>query len=143
MCNIFKPERCHHCSVCNRCVLNMDHHCPWINNCVGFWNRKYFLLLLIYVLVITYFVAITLVYDWLMSIQWALDVYYYSKKPAQKALLQEMILLQVAFMLNGTILVLMTMFLKFHLKLALSNKTTIENLDKKGEDYLSAYDIGS
>jgi hypothetical protein len=54
-----------------------------------------------------------------------------------------MILLQVAFMLNGTILVLMTMFLKFHLKLALSNKTTIENLDKKGEDYLSAYDIGS
>ena len=54
-----------------------------------------------------------------------------------------MILVQVAFMLNGTILVLMTMFLKFHLKLALSNKTTIENLDKKGEDYLSAYDIGS
>jgi hypothetical protein len=39
------------------------------------------------VLVITYFVAITLVYDWLMSIQWALDVYYYSTKPAQKALL--------------------------------------------------------
>ena len=65
MCNIFKPERCHHCSVCNRCVLNMDHHCPWINNCVGFWNRKYFLLLLICVLCITYFVAITLLYDWL------------------------------------------------------------------------------
>jgi hypothetical protein len=46
-------------------------------------------------------------------------------------------------MLNGTIMVLMTMFLKFHLKLALTNKTTIENLDKKGEDYLSTYDIGS
>jgi palmitoyltransferase ZDHHC2/15/20 len=46
-------------------------------------------------------------------------------------------------MLNGTIMVLMTMFLKFHLKLALTNKTTIENLDKKGEDYLSVYDIGS
>jgi palmitoyltransferase ZDHHC2/15/20 len=82
MCNIFKPERCHHCSVCNRCVLNMDHHCPWINNCVGFWNRKYFLLLLIYVLAITYFVAITLLYDWLLSIQWGLDVYYYSTKHA-------------------------------------------------------------
>ena len=26
MCNVFKPERCHHCSACNRCVLNMDHH---------------------------------------------------------------------------------------------------------------------
>ena len=27
MCHVFKPERCHHCSACNRCVLNMDHHC--------------------------------------------------------------------------------------------------------------------
>lgn len=44
-------------------------------------------------------------------------------------------MVQIAFMLNGTILVLMTMFLKFHLKLALFNKKTIENLDKKGEEY--------
>lgn len=27
MCHVFKPERCHHCSACNKCVLNMDHHC--------------------------------------------------------------------------------------------------------------------
>lgn len=35
------------------------------------------------------------------------------------------------------------MFLKFHIHLALSNKTTIENLDKKGEDYISIFDIGA
>jgi hypothetical protein len=52
-------------------------------------------------------------------------------------------LIQIAFILNGTIMVLMTMFLKFHLKLALQNKTTIENLDKKGEEYQSLYDIGA
>ena len=46
-------------------------------------------------------------------------------------------------MLNGTIMVLITFFLKFHLKLALSNKTTIENLEKKDQDYISVYDIGA
>ncbi|XP_014853463.1 PREDICTED: probable palmitoyltransferase ZDHHC16 isoform X1 [Poecilia mexicana] len=37
-----KPPRTHHCSICSLCVLKMDHHCPWLNNCVGHLNHRYF-----------------------------------------------------------------------------------------------------
>jgi len=37
-----KPHRAHHCRTCGTCVLKYDHHCPWIGQCVGARNQKFF-----------------------------------------------------------------------------------------------------
>jgi hypothetical protein len=42
-CNDIKPPRTHHCSICRKCVMRMDHHCPWTGNCVGLKTHKYFM----------------------------------------------------------------------------------------------------
>ena len=43
-----RPQRAHHCSVCGRCFMKMDHHCPWVFNCVGFANQKIFFIFVCY-----------------------------------------------------------------------------------------------
>ena len=55
-CSIIKPLRSSHCGDCNNCVERLDHHCPWIGNCVGKKNYKYFFGFIIFINILTYYI---------------------------------------------------------------------------------------
>jgi hypothetical protein len=54
-CLLLKPTRSKHCSQCGECVRLFDHHCPFINNCVGGRNHRYFIGFLIFLPLGSYF----------------------------------------------------------------------------------------
>ncbi|XP_012705023.2 zf-DHHC domain-containing protein isoform X1 [Fundulus heteroclitus] len=68
-CETYRPPRAHHCRVCQRCIRRMDHHCPWINNCVGELNQKYFIQFLFYTGVASLYSMLLVVWAWVWRIR--------------------------------------------------------------------------
>ena len=138
MCNVFKPLRCHHCSMCNRCVLNMDHHCPWINSCIGFYNRKFFIQMVFYLILAIFSTLIAngySTYDIIMKTisdkKFEFNLQFFWK-----------IVYVLVYLIDLVMGFILSQFFRFHIKLILENKTTIETLDHKGKEFQSKYDKG-
>ena len=129
LCQVFKPERTHHCSICNLCILNMDHHCPWVDNCIGFYNKKFFIQLLCYFLLISLGLCIT-------YLPYSIDIIKLIYKIYKKEILDKTIENKYYFYLINNILligfsIIDFNFLRFHIRLIKSNLTTIETLDNE------------
>ncbi|CAK0860271.1 unnamed protein product [Prorocentrum cordatum] len=124
----YKPDRSHYCRPLGRNVLRMDHYCPWVVNCIGHFNYKFFVQFLLYTVLANGIALYALI-----------PTLYVQTFPAGST----------AFMfgcagLSGLLTVLLAPFLCFHLWLLGKNLTTIEFCEqmRDSELFASPYDLG-
>ena len=139
-CQLPRPERCHHCSLCGRCVLKMDHHCPWINGCVGYYNQRYFAGFLIYLFLGTTYSALALAH-----VFW----FHSAASAARYRLVTEGTMATFTFVLVGSIWCAMVFFVGWNGWLLVSNQTAVETHDNRVRaresetgTYRALYDLG-
>ena len=131
---LYKPPRSHFDSVTERLTLNMDHFCPWVINTVGFYNRKFFMLFLVYANLTCCFMLVALVaqaptlWPWLNSDegerQWFAKTF-------------NIVIYCAAAIVDAVVLCLIGPFAGYHLKMAARNETTIEGASNV------QYDVGT
>lgn len=114
-----KPDRAHHCSSCGRCVLRMDHHCPWVSQCVGHRTHAAFLHLLTCITLLSLYIGINAV----------LVLYAFLFAPVAQPV-QDTTALHCLFLVILGLIFAMVIgsFLGFHIYLAFTNQTTLEQL---------------
>ena len=118
-CDIVKPDRSHHCRLCDTCVLKMDHHCPWIANCVGFYNYKYFVLMLTYGMLALWVFSGTFWETVLIALR------------DDDRSISFTFWVTLAYLLMLVLAFAVTLFWCFHVYLTLNSATTIEYCEKQ------------
>jgi len=119
-CKNLKPPRAHHCSICGTCTLKMDHHCPWVGNCVGLKNYKFFLVFLFWVSIASG------IYSILTGIAMFSSNFMLDSPIGLWAMLSLFITASFAMSVGC--------FFVFHIHLLSENKTTLENIRLQDEE---------
>jgi hypothetical protein len=120
VCNAFKPPRAHHCRDLNKCILRMDHYCPWVRNCVGYRNHKFFILFLSYASFCLVFLLIACIVKFFIVVTHSPDKF---DLPVQELL---GFMSQMVFMFPVTFCVVGLWF--YQISLLFENLTSIESM---------------
>jgi len=135
---MYKPDRAHYCRVMQRCVLKMDHFCPWLNNCIGFYNHKFFVLFVAYMALITVFMVVVMTPVFVNIVS--------NMEQITLDLKDQEFHVSLTYLMLCLLSVGLSAFFIFHAYLVLFNYTTIEFLEKRGcsppPDHVNRYHLG-